>query len=147
VDSLDLLRAVLLVVGLASRAVETTQDLSSDTDTLSNLELFDLVSDVGDLAYDLVAWNAPLHAKTSPSASDSVHITSAHSTESDGDCDIVWPRGLELVLVDGEVGVVLGIWVGVSYYVTIGEGPQSRVRLYSDFKSDMDHEAARQSER
>lgn len=59
-DSLDLLRAVLLIVALTPRTLETCIHLRANPDPLTDLEFGDSVADVGDLPDDLVAWADPV---------------------------------------------------------------------------------------
>jgi hypothetical protein len=73
-NSLDLLGAVVLIVILASVALQATVDLGADTDPLSNLELGDSVADMGDLADNLVTGANPVGRERSPSPSDGVDV-------------------------------------------------------------------------
>ena len=58
--SLDLLWAVVLVVALASLALLASEDLSTNTGPVSDLELLHVLSNVGDLSYNLVTWADPV---------------------------------------------------------------------------------------
>jgi hypothetical protein len=77
-DGNDLLtnhvRAVVLIVALAHLALHTTLNLGSNTDTITSLELLDLVTDSDDFANDLVAYTDWSGSKLSPSSSDGVYI-------------------------------------------------------------------------
>jgi hypothetical protein len=109
VVGVDGLGTVVLVVRVTPVAVQTTQDLCSNTDSLSDLEFGNLITNVGDLSDNLVSRDNPLGAQGTPTASDGVDITTADTTEFDRDGDIVRTLGLELVILDGEVGVLFGV--------------------------------------
>ena len=70
----DHLGTVVLVVVLASVALEARVDLGSNTDSLADLELGHLVADVRDFADDLVAWTNPAGAELAPAAGDGVDV-------------------------------------------------------------------------
>lgn len=71
------LRAVVLVVGFALRALHARLYLSTNTNTVSSLELLDLGSDSQDLADDLVADADGLCGELSPSTCNGVDIGAA----------------------------------------------------------------------
>lgn len=73
-DSLNLLGTVVLVVLLATVALQARIHLGANTDTLAHLELGHLVPDMSDLADDLVARHDPVFRQRSPAASDGVDI-------------------------------------------------------------------------
>jgi hypothetical protein len=109
VVSVDRFGAVVLVVVVASITVQTTENLCSNTDSLTDLELGDFVSDVGDSSDNLVSWANPFIAQWTPTASDGVDVGSTNTTVGDGESDIVRTLGLELEVSDREVLVVLGV--------------------------------------
>jgi hypothetical protein len=111
VVGVDRLGAVVLVVVVAPLTVQTRQDLSANTDSLADLEFGNLVTNVGDGTDNLVSWDDPVGAQGTPTASNGVDVGAANTTVGDGDGDIVRALGLELVLVDSEVGVVLGVYL------------------------------------
>lgn len=111
VFSLNLLRAVLLIIALAPLTLQAAQDLCSHSDPLANTELLDGIPDMGDLADDLVSGNTPLDGHGTPSAGDGVDVRAAYTAEVDGDGDVVRARSLQFVGIDGEVGVFLGILI------------------------------------
>ena len=65
---------VVLVVRVTPITIQTTQDLSSDTDSLSDLEFRDIGSDVGDFSNDLVSWDNPIGGQGTPTTGDGVDI-------------------------------------------------------------------------
>ena len=96
----DHLRAVVLLVALAVDALSAGTDLSTDTDSLTLLELLDLVTDPDDLADDLVS-NTKRKRSAAPSTSDGVNIRAANSASIDSDIDIVLLEGLREYMSDG----------------------------------------------
>ena len=58
-NSLDLLRAVIFIIILTSVTIQTTQDLRTDTDPLSDLELRDLITDMSDFSNNLMSRTNP----------------------------------------------------------------------------------------
>jgi len=75
----DLLGAVVLVVVLASLALEAREDLGADADSLADLELGHLVADMRNFADDLVAGADPVGAERTPAAGDGVDVGTAHA--------------------------------------------------------------------
>jgi hypothetical protein len=73
-SSLDLLWAVVLIVGLAPVALKASPHLRTNTDTLADLELLHLITDMGDLADNLVARYDPVSGEGTPAACDSVYV-------------------------------------------------------------------------
>jgi hypothetical protein len=67
-------RAVVLVVALAHLALHTTLNLCSNTDTVTSLELLDLVTDSDDLANNLVSYADRRGSEFTPTSSDGVYI-------------------------------------------------------------------------
>ena len=72
------LGTVVLVVRVTPITIQTRQDLSSDTDSLSDLEFGNIFTDVGDLSDDFVSWNDPFGAQRTPTTSDGVDIRSTN---------------------------------------------------------------------
>lgn len=108
--SLDLLWAVVLIVALASLALLASEDLSTNTGPVSDLELLHVLSNVRDLSDDLVTWADPVSGQLAPAASDGVDIRAADTTALDVDGHIIGTGSLEGKLLNGEVGVVLGVY-------------------------------------
>jgi hypothetical protein len=64
--SLDLLGAVLLIVRLAPITVETSVHLSTNTRSISNFELLDILPYVGDFPDNLVSGANPVSGQRTP---------------------------------------------------------------------------------
>lgn len=107
--SLHLVRAVLLIVTLASRAVQTSQHLRPNAHTLSDVELLHIIPHMCDFPDDLMARADPICGKRSPPAGDGVHIGSADAAVFDGKGDIVRCGLLQGEVSYGEVGAIVGI--------------------------------------
>jgi len=91
------LRAVVLLAGLAVHALSTRPDLSTNTDSVTLLELGDLVTDLEDSSYDFVA-DAKRKRSLTPSTSDGVNIGTTDTTGVNGNVDIVLLEGLDILL-------------------------------------------------
>lgn len=74
VVGVDRLSAVVLVVRVTPVTIQTRQDLGSNTDSLSDLELGNVASDVGDLSDNLVSGYDPVGAQWTPTTSDGVDL-------------------------------------------------------------------------
>jgi hypothetical protein len=85
--------AVVLVVALALLALQARPDLSSHTDTVSDLAAGHLIADLDSMADDLMA-NADRKRDFAPAAGDGVNVGSADTTTLDLDVDVV---GAELL--------------------------------------------------
>jgi hypothetical protein len=70
---------------------------------------------VGDGTDNLVTRDDPFGAQRSPTTGDGVDVRPTDTTVRDGDGDIVRTLGLELVFLNGEVGVVLGIYESAGF--------------------------------
>lgn len=90
---INLVWAVVLVIGLALWALQARPDLSSDTDTISHLDSGDLVSNLDGLSNDFVtstnSW-VLVYGKlaVAPTASDCVDIGTADTTGVNENVDI-----------------------------------------------------------
>lgn len=69
---------VVLIVRVTPITIQTGQDLSSNTDSLADLELGNVFTDVGDLSDNLVSGDNPFGAQRTPTTSDSVDIRSTN---------------------------------------------------------------------
>jgi hypothetical protein len=86
-------------------AVKTTEDLSANTDTLTDLELvLCIFPDKGDGTDDFMSGNNEIGRERSPSTRDGVHIWSTDTAVFDGERDITRTGSLKLVRLDGKVG-------------------------------------------
>ena len=72
--SIDLVRAVVLLVGLALVAGKIGADLGTRSNTVANLVLGDLGSDLDDAANDLVSYAQGKGNVVSPSTGDGVDV-------------------------------------------------------------------------
>jgi hypothetical protein len=73
----------LTIVVLALLALAARADLGSNTDSLSDLELGDVLADLDDLANDFVARNDKLGLPGTPSARDGVVVLAPSDTGSE----------------------------------------------------------------
>lgn len=91
------MRAIVLIVALALRALEARPDLRSDADAVADLDRLDGGPDFHGLADDLVA-DADGRGRVAPAARDGVHVGAADAAALDLDVDIVVTKllGLEL---------------------------------------------------
>lgn len=94
--------AIVFVVALALRALQTRPDLGTDTSTVADLECRDLGSNFYDLANDLMTdcngcW------RFTPASCDGMYIGTADTTALDLDVDIVVTESLWLeLLINGQ---------------------------------------------
>lgn len=109
-DALDLLGAVLLVIGLTPLALHATEHLRANANSLANFELGDTIADFRNSAHDLVASYDPGVGHRPPAAGDCVHVRAAYAAECDGDRDVVCRSGFQGELFHREIGVVLGVY-------------------------------------
>lgn len=98
---IDLVGAVVLLVGLALGAGKIGTDLGTRTDAVSDLVLGDLGSDLDDAANNLVSYTERKGDIIAPSTSDGVDVRSADTAGVNGDVDIV-----VLELLEGKLGAV-----------------------------------------
>jgi len=101
-ESVDGIRAVVLLVGLAVGAGQVGLNLRTDTDTVTFLDGLHVLADPDSLANDLVA-DAERHRSVTPAAIDGVQVRSADTAALNGDIDIAVLEGLELELLLLEV--------------------------------------------
>lgn len=99
--------AVGLVVILALTAVKARVDLSTSTDTVTDLGERHLVTDAEDLADDLVADGQRVRALT-PVTADGMTVAGADTAALDLDINVMVAKGTGLEGVLLEVGPVLG---------------------------------------
>jgi hypothetical protein len=78
VVSVNRLSTIVLIVRVTPITIQTRQDLSSNTNSLSNLEFGNIFTDVGNLSNDFVSWNNPFGAQGTPTASDGMDIRSTN---------------------------------------------------------------------
>jgi hypothetical protein len=92
--------AVVLVIALALLALQARPDLSSNTDTVSDLDAGHLVADLDSMANDLMA-NADRKRNFTPTTGDGMNIRAADTAALDLDVDVVWAEllGFELWLL------------------------------------------------
>jgi hypothetical protein len=93
VVSVDHIRAVVLVLVLAKLALKTRRNLGSNTHTVSNLDILDLIAYSDSLADNFVT-DAERTFKVSPAAGNGVDIRAADTTGVDLDIDIAISPGL-----------------------------------------------------
>jgi hypothetical protein len=93
VVGVDHIRAVVFVLVFAELALEARRDLSTNTNTVADLDLADLVANSDSLANDFVT-NAERTFKVSPSASNGVNIRTADTAGFDLDINIAIAPGL-----------------------------------------------------
>lgn len=86
---IDLVGAVVLLVGLAVVASKIGANLGTRTDAVANLVLGDLVSDLDNAANDLVSYAKGKRDFLAPSTSDGVNIRSADTAGINSDIDVV----------------------------------------------------------
>jgi hypothetical protein len=98
----DLVGAVVLLVGLAVVASQVGADLRTNTNTVTDLHLGDLGADLDDLANDLVAYAEGQRDVLSPSSGDGVDVGSADTAGINGYVDIVVLKLLEGKLAPGQ---------------------------------------------
>jgi hypothetical protein len=104
--SVDLVSAVGLVVVLALLALQAAVDLSTNTDTLSNLGEGDLGANLDDLADNLVTDGERVRAVT-PVTVDLVHVTGADTAALNLDINVLLVEGTGSKVILLEVGPVL----------------------------------------
>jgi hypothetical protein len=78
VVSVNGLSTVVLIVRVTPITIQTRQDLSSNTNSLSDLEFGNIFTDMSDFSNDLVSWNNPFGAQGTPTAGDGVNIRSTN---------------------------------------------------------------------
>lgn len=81
------MRAVVLIVSLAELALQAGTDLSTNTNTVSNLDGCHLVADLDSLADDFVA-NADWKRAFTPTSSDCMDIRTTDSAALNLDVDV-----------------------------------------------------------
>ena len=86
---IDLIRAVILLVGLALVAGKIGANLGTRTNAVADLVLGDLGSDLDDAANDLVSYAQGKGNVVSPSTGDGVDVRGADTASINGDVDIV----------------------------------------------------------
>ena len=91
----DLVGAVVLLVGLAVVAGQVGANLGTNTSAVANLDLCDLGADLDDLADDLVSYAERKRDVLSPSTGDGVNVRRADTASIDGNIDIVLLELLE----------------------------------------------------
>lgn len=89
-------------------------NLSADTDTVADLDAFNVLANLGSSADDLVTGNAEVMVQRTPTTRDGVDVRAANATVGDGNVDIVVGLLLEFKVIDLEVGPVLGVSNSVS---------------------------------
>lgn len=100
--------AVVLVVALALRALETRPNLSANTDAVALFYILDAFAHLDCLADDLVAY-ADRSVSLAPTAGDSVNIGAADTAALDLDVDVIITEGLGLELC-ASLSVSLSHW-------------------------------------
>lgn len=73
-DLLDLLGAVIFIVILAPITLQTTVNLCSHSNPLSNFKLGHFISYMGDLSDNFVSWYDPFVLQFSPTSSDGMDV-------------------------------------------------------------------------
>ena len=101
-ESVDGVRTVVLLVGLAVGAGQVCLNLRTDTDTVTFLDGLDILANPDSLANDLVA-NAERHRSITPAAIDGVQVRSADTAALNGDIDVAVLESLELELLGSSV--------------------------------------------
>jgi hypothetical protein len=91
----DLVGAVVFLVVLALVASKIGTNLSTDSGAVSDLDSGDLVTNLDDLANNLVSYAERQRKFLSPSSSDGVDIGSANTASIDGNVNIVLLKLLE----------------------------------------------------
>jgi hypothetical protein len=89
--------AVILVVALALWALQAGPDLSTNTDSVADLDSLDLGADLDGMTNNFVT-DADRHGSFTPAAVDSVDIGAADATAFNLDVDVIVTKllGLEL---------------------------------------------------
>jgi len=93
VVSVDHIRAVVFVLVVAELALQARRDLGTNTNTVADLDLADLVTNSDSLADDFVT-NAERTLEVSPTASNGVNIRATNTAGLDLDIDIAIAPGL-----------------------------------------------------
>lgn len=99
------MRAVVLVVSLAELALQAGPDLSSNTNTVSNLDGCHLIADLDSLADDFVT-DADWERAFAPTASDCMDIRAADAAALNLDVDVTVFKVLGFELRTGVSGVL-----------------------------------------
>lgn len=105
------MRAIVLIVALALRALQAGPDLSANANAISLFDSLDLRANLDGLADDLVT-DADWQRTSAPTTVDGVDVTAAHAAAFDLDIYIIVTEdlGFELVglalLSEATVGVV-----------------------------------------
>jgi hypothetical protein len=95
----DLVGAVVLLVVLALVAGKIGANLSTDTSAVSNLDAGDLVTDLDNLADNLVSYAERKRKLLSPSSGNGVDVRSADTAGVNSNVDIVLLEFLERKLI------------------------------------------------
>jgi hypothetical protein len=98
----DLVGAVVLLVGLAVVASQVGANLRANTNTVADLHLGDLGANLDNLANDLVSYAEGQRDILSPSSSDGVDVGSADTAGINGNVDIIILELLERKLETGQ---------------------------------------------
>lgn len=99
---IDLVGAVVLLVGLAVVAGKIGANLSTRSHTVADLVLGDLTSDLDDAANDLVSYAERKRNVLAPSTSDGVDVRGADTASINSDIDIVVLELLQGKLPSGQ---------------------------------------------
>lgn len=99
---------------MARYAFTTRIDLGTDADSVANLDVLDVLADLGGDANDLMTRNAEVVLQRAPTTGDGMDIRTADTTVGDSNVDIVVSLLLEVEIVDLEVGPILGVGDTVS---------------------------------
>lgn len=89
----DALRAVVLVIVVAWSALHTTTDLRANTDTVTDLDVFNILSNSHRLSDNLVS-NDEREMALAPALLEGVQVRAADTAVGDGDFDVVGAEGL-----------------------------------------------------
>jgi len=98
----DLIRTVVFLIGLAVITAQVGSNLCTNTNTIADLDVFHLVTNLDGTTDDFVS-DTKRKGSFSPAASDRVNIGTADTTCVNGNIDIIFFEclELELLLVEG----------------------------------------------
>lgn len=85
------MRTIILIVGFADLAVQTSPHLSPNTCSIANVEFFHIFAYSNHLSHNLVS-NTKRKLCLTPTTRQRVNITTANSTSFDTDVDVMLPK-------------------------------------------------------
>ncbi len=91
------MRAVILIIGFAYLAIQASPDLSSDANTVANLDRGHFITDLDGLPNDFVT-HTHWQGRFSPSAGNGMYVTATNTTGLNFDVNIALVEGFWFVL-------------------------------------------------